>query len=105
MSGPLKVRRQYRDIVRQRAASGDWGWLARRGLQALGVLAGEKFRRPLTGPILGTLVVTYFCNYRCVFCALPQRAIRRRREGVHEFDRDQLLGVIKGFADAGTAGI
>ena len=55
--------------------------------------------------MLGTLVVTYFCNYRCVFCSLPQRAIRNRAVGQKEFDRDQLLGVIRGFAAAGTAGI
>ena len=101
----LSMRRQYSDIVRQRAAAGDWGWLARRGLQALGVVAGERIGRPLAGPILGTLVVTYFCNYRCVFCALPQRAIRRRGEGFREFDREEMLGVVRGFADAGTAGV
>jgi len=105
VSRGLPVRRQYGALLREKAASGDWGWLARRGAQALGVLAGEKLGRPLAGPVLGTLVVTYFCNYRCVFCALPQRAIRRRAEGGREFDRDQLLGVIRGFAAAGTAGI
>ena len=103
--GGTRFRRQYGDILRQRAASGDFGWLARRGLQALGVLAGERIGRPLAGPILGTLVVTYFCNYRCVFCALPERAIRRRREGMRTFDEEELVGVVHGFADAGTAGI
>ena len=101
----LPVRRQYADLLREKAASGDWGWLARRGAQALGLLAGKAINRPLAGPVLGTLVVTYFCNYRCVFCSLPQRAIRRRAEGEREFDRDALLGVIRGFAAAGTAGI
>ncbi len=99
------VRRQYRDVLRQRLAAGDFGWLARRVPQALGVLAGSRLGRPLAGPILGTLVVTYFCNYRCVFCELPQRAVRRRGEGFEEFDREGLLGVIRGFADAGTAGV
>jgi MoaA/NifB/PqqE/SkfB family radical SAM enzyme len=101
----LAVRKQYGDVLRQRLAAGEWGWVARRGLQALGVLAGERLGRPLAGPILGTLVVTYFCNYRCVFCSLPQRAIRRRGEGWREFDREELLGVVRGFADAGTAGV
>lgn len=106
MSAPrTRFRRQYGDILRQRAAAGDFAWLAKRGLQALGVLAGERLGRPLAGPILGTLVVTYFCNYRCVFCALPQRAIDRRRAGVREFTAEELIGVVHGFADAGTAGI
>jgi len=99
------VRRQYGDIVRQRAAAGDWGWLARRGLQAVGILAGERLGRPLAGPVLGTLVVTYRCNYRCVFCGLPQRAERRAGEGWKEFDTAGLLGVVRGFAAAGTAGV
>jgi len=101
----LSPRRQYGDLLRQKAAAGDWGWLARRGAQALGAVAGQAIGRPLAGPILGTLVVTYYCNYRCVFCALPQRAIRRRGEGWKEFGREELLGVVRGFADAGTAGI
>ncbi len=103
--GSTRFRRQYGDILREKAASGEFGWLARRGLQTLGVLAGERIGRPLAGPILGTLVVTYFCNYRCVFCALPQRAIRRRAEGMRTFDEEELVGVVHGFADAGTAGI
>jgi MoaA/NifB/PqqE/SkfB family radical SAM enzyme len=106
VSGPgLAVRRQYGDVLREKAAAGDWLWLARRGAQALGVLAGERLGRPLAGPVLGTLVVTYHCNYRCVFCALPQRAIRRRGEGLREFGPDEMLEVVRGFADAGTAGV
>lgn len=106
MSGAgTRFRRQYGDILRQRAAAGDWGWMARRGVQALGILAGERIGRPLAGPILGTLVVTYFCNYRCVFCSLPQRAIRNRGAGMREFTREELLGIVHGFADAGTAGV
>jgi MoaA/NifB/PqqE/SkfB family radical SAM enzyme len=101
----LAPRRQYGDLLRQRAAAGDWGWLARRGAQALGAVAGQYIGRPLAGPILGTLVVTYYCNYRCVFCDLPNRAIRRRGEGWKEFGREELLGVVRGFAAAGTAGI
>jgi MoaA/NifB/PqqE/SkfB family radical SAM enzyme len=103
--GPGAVRRQYRDLLRQKIAAGELGWIAKRGVQALGVLAGDRVGRPLAGPILGTLVVTYFCNYRCVFCALPQRAVARKGEGWVAFDAERLIGVINGFADAGTAGI
>ncbi len=106
MSRPsLSVRRQYGDILRQRAAAGEWGWLARRGAQAVGAVAGQAIGRPLAGPILGTLVVTYACNYKCVFCSLPDRSVRRRKEGWKEFGREELLGVVDGFADAGTAGV
>lgn len=102
---PGPIRRQYRDLLRRKVADGDLGWIARRGVQALGILAGDRVGRPLAGPVLGTLVVTYFCNYRCVFCSLPKRAVARKAEGWTAFDGEQLIGVIDGFADAGTAGI
>ena len=49
--------------------------------------------------------ITYRCNYFCKFCELPARAIRRRKEGVREFDREEMLAVVRGFRRIRTAGI
>lgn len=35
---------------------------------------GALLRRPLTGPLEASIILTYACNYRCIFCALESEA-------------------------------
>jgi len=35
---------------------------------------GALLHRPLTGPLEASIILTYACNYRCVFCALESEA-------------------------------
>jgi MoaA/NifB/PqqE/SkfB family radical SAM enzyme len=99
------VRRQYLDIARSRLRSGGWTKLLDAGLKTLGPLVPFRSGRAEAGPLLGTVILSYACNYRCGFCELPQRSARRRKEGWEELDTDGWKGVLRGFAALRTAGI
>ena len=101
----MRIRRQYLDVVRDRLASGDWrsmaGLIARWGKTALSPMR----RRPLVGPSLGTLLVTYRCDLRCRVCDLPDRAIARRKAGDRELSTAEFRRVLSDFKAIGTLGV
>lgn len=99
------MRRQYADVVRSRLRSGGLARVVDAGVKVLGPMVPFRGGRAETGPMLGTVILSYACNYRCVFCELPQRSIRRRREGWREFDTDGWKGVLRGFAALRTTGV
>ena len=99
------VRRQYRDILRDRALRGDVGSLLQHGMRWIGTALGPRVGRPLLGPALGTLIVTYRCDLRCLVCDLPARAAARRRAGDRELGTDALMAVLRDMKAIGTAGV
>ncbi len=99
------MRRQYGDLARSRLASGGWSKVLDAGTKVLAPLVPLRGGHAESGPLLGTIIISYACNYRCTFCELPQRSIRRRKEGWEEFDTEGWRDVIKGFAALRTAGI
>lgn len=99
------LRRQYRDILVRKLGEGGFAWLGGAALRLGAVWLGARAGRPLAGPLLGTLVITYRCNYSCEFCELPARAVRRRREGTAEFDAGEMRTLIRGFKAIRTAAV
>lgn len=99
------LRRQYTDILRDRALAGDVASLLQHGMRFIGTALGPRRGRPLVGPALGTLVVTYRCDLRCVVCDLPARAAARRRAGDLELDTEGLRRVLRDMKAIGTAGV
>ena len=99
------MRRQYADVARSRLKSGGWSKVLDAGTKVLAPLVPMRGGRAESGPLLGTVIVSYACNYRCTFCELPQRSIRRRREGFVELTTDGWKGVLRGFAALRTAGV
>lgn len=101
----MRLRRQYLDVVSDRVTRGDWrsvaGLVARWAKTALSPIRG----RALTGPALGTLLVTYRCNLRCRVCDLPDRAIARRKAGDRELSTAEFLAVLDDFKAIGTLGV
>ncbi len=101
----MRLRRQYLDVIAARASHGDWrsivGLLARWGKTALSPIRG----RPLAGPSLGTLLVTYRCDLRCRVCDLPDRAIARRKAGDRELSTAEFRRVLRDFRAIGTLGV
>ncbi len=92
-------------MLRSRLRSGGWTSILDAGVKVLGQMVPMRGGRPETGPILGTVVLSYACNYRCTFCELPDRAMRRRREGWEEFDTDAWKSILRGFAALRTTGV
>jgi MoaA/NifB/PqqE/SkfB family radical SAM enzyme len=98
------IRKVYVDLARQRLARGQAGWVARRGAQYLLTHLSRVARRPLCGPILGTFVTNYTCNYRCTMCDISRRD-RELKGRLREFSTDELKEILRDFARLGTAGI
>lgn len=99
------MRRQYADVLRSRLRSGGVARVLDAGVKVLAPMVPGRGGHVETGPILGTVIVSYACNYRCGFCDLPARSIRRRGEGWKEFDTEGWSGVLRGFAALRTAGV
>ena len=98
-------RRQYGDVVRARLVRGDLLGLASLAARWVGTALAPRLRRPLVGPALGTLLVTYRCNLRCRVCDLPARAVARRRAGDRELTTRELCRVLDDFRAIGTLGV
>lgn len=101
----IGLRRQYSDILLDRALRGDVASLIAHGLRWAATALGPRRGRPLGGPALGTLLVTYRCDLRCQVCDLPARASSRRRAGRKELGTAALLEVLGDMKSIGTAGV
>ena len=78
------LRRQYMDVVKRRISRGDLVGVAGLAARWASTALSPLFHRPLAGPALATLLVTYRCNLRCRVCDLPDRAVARRKNGDRE---------------------
>lgn len=101
----LRIRRQYRDVIRDRVGRGDVAGVLDLGMRWVGSALSRPMGRPLVGPTLGTLLVTYRCNLRCRVCDLPARAAARRRRGDRELDTQAFVAVLRDMKRIGTAGV
>jgi MoaA/NifB/PqqE/SkfB family radical SAM enzyme len=99
------VRRQYVDVLRERALSGDFAALVGHALRWVGTALRPGGGRGLPGPALGTLLVTYRCDLRCRVCDLPARAAQRRRAGDRELSAAEFETVLREMKAIGTAGV
>jgi MoaA/NifB/PqqE/SkfB family radical SAM enzyme len=99
------IRKVYVDLVRRKAASGRLGWVLGLGWQYLLTRLSFRLRRPLCGPILGTLVTNYTCNLSCRMCGMPQSAAAFRQAGARELGTAEMLALVDDFAALGTRGI
>lgn len=100
-----RVRRQYLDVLGDRAARGDVRSIASLGWRWVATALSPWMRKPLSGPALGTLLVTYRCDLRCAVCDLPARAAARRRNGDRELTTDEMFAVLRDMKQIGTAGV
>lgn len=99
------IRRIYLDFLLDRLKRGELKWLLSRGKEYLLIRVSALVGRPLCGPVLGTVVTNYRCNYRCVMCDLPLREAELRERGLAELDTDAMKGLLREFKDLGVSGI
>ncbi|MEN8149201.1 MAG: radical SAM protein [Planctomycetota bacterium] len=99
------LRKQYRDILVRKLEEGGFTFFAEGGARWLGTWLSDRVKRPLVGPSIGTLIITYRCNYFCEFCELPARAVRRKKEGIREFTPAEMIDLVRGFKSIRTAGV
>lgn len=99
------IRKIYKDFIIRKLKEDGPGWLVSRGSQYVLQHLSSLMRRPLCGPIHGSLMVTYRCNYNCVMCDFPQKCVERVRAGAQELDTNYFRRIIGEFARLGTPGL
>jgi MoaA/NifB/PqqE/SkfB family radical SAM enzyme len=99
------LRRQYGDVLRERALRGDAAGILQLGLRWIGTALRPRTSAPIVGPALATLLVTYRCDLRCRVCDLPARAAARRRAGDRELSAAELERVLLDMKAIGSAGV
>lgn len=100
----LVVRRQYLRIARRALREGKVLWLAKQAMKVASIPLAERIGKPLAGPILGNLAVTYRCNNACFMCDLPKPWFYKAR-GQEELETTGMKKLIDDFADLGTMGL
>ena len=99
------VRKTYKEFMIRKLKEVGPGWLLSRGRQYFLLHLSSLLQRPLCGPVHGSLMVTYRCNYNCVMCDFPQQCAERVRAGEQELDTDSFCRIIGEFARLGTPGL
>jgi MoaA/NifB/PqqE/SkfB family radical SAM enzyme len=99
------IRKVYIDLARRKVREYGMSWLLKRTLQYAGIQMGRLVNRPLCGPVLGTLLVTYRCNLHCEMCDLPLVANEQAQAGRQELGTRDMKEIVNGFARLGTPGI
>lgn len=99
-----KVRMQYFRMAKRALMEGKLSWLASTAAKTLAVPISDKIGRPLAGPVMGNLVLTYRCNNACFMCDLPKPWLYESR-GQREFTVDEWKQVIDDMATIGVVGL
>lgn len=71
--------------VQRHVRSGRLDWLLKQTYNVARIYMGGQIGRPLTGPLLAGLMVTYRCNLDCPFCDYPARGDIRRELTTEDF--------------------
>lgn len=99
------IRKVYSDLIRRKLREEGMAWLFKRSTQYLLLQLSRMLRRPLCGPALGTIMVTYRCTFHCAMCDMPLKAAEKSKEGEKEFDTARFMEIIAEFSDLGVPGI
>lgn len=99
------IRKVYIDLALRKTREYGASWLFKRAMQYAGIQAGRLINKPVCGPVLGTLLVTYRCNLHCEMCDMPIIAGEAIRTGKKEFDTDAMKEIISGFRSLDVPGI
>jgi MoaA/NifB/PqqE/SkfB family radical SAM enzyme len=99
------IRKVYSDVIQRKLREDGPAWLLKRGSQYLLLQLSRLLHRPLCGPALGTLMVTYRCTFHCAMCDMPLKAAEQAKRGEQEFDTARFKEIIHEFADLGVPGL
>jgi MoaA/NifB/PqqE/SkfB family radical SAM enzyme len=98
-------RREFWDMSVKALRDGRVAWLGRQAAKLVTIPLGDALGRPLTGPVFGTLMLTYRCNNACKMCDYPRRGAADASAGRREMDTAQIRTVLEDFAAIGTTGM
>jgi radical SAM protein with 4Fe4S-binding SPASM domain len=104
IAAELLPRRQYLRIAGRALREGRLGWTARQTAKSVVLPLSRKLDRPLTGPIIANVAITYRCNNVCYQCDLPRPWYYRKR-GETELSTAEFKRIIDELAELGVAGV
>ena len=99
------IRKVYLDLIKNNLRENGYAWLCKRSWQYVLIHLSQLFHRPLCGPALGSIMVTYRCNLHCQMCDMPHKASLHQQLNENEFTTHQFKEIIHQFAKLGTPGI
>jgi radical SAM protein with 4Fe4S-binding SPASM domain len=100
----LLPRRQYLRVAGRALREGRVGWTVRQAAKSAVLPLSRRLDRPLTGPLIANLSITYRCNNVCYQCDLPRPWFYRKR-GESELSTEEFERIIDELAELGVAGI
>ena len=91
------MRRSYLEIVKKKLFQRNYGELLKLIIKYLAIHLSYLFNKPLSGPILGALIVTYRCPLDCLMCSTSEKVTKEE-----ELNTQKLKEIISDFAQLGT---
>lgn len=99
------MRTEYIQLAKQALKEGRLRWLTEQVAKRFSVKLSDRVGRPLMGPILGSILVTYRCDNRCLMCDYPQEAQRRKVKGYEELSEEELMQLVYDFKAIGSSSL
>lgn len=96
--------RHYK-ILRNKILKRDLAWLFNQFKKYLLILISSKIGRPLSGPLLGGIILTYRCNSRCLMCDYFKKQARYAQRFGAEMDTRGIKKIIDELVEMGVSGI
>lgn len=88
------IRKAYSRIADKLIRQKKVALLARIAFQFILIQLSRKLGRPLSGPLVAMMIVTYRCNLRCAYCDMPGNACEHEKNAVLELDTKALCVII-----------
>ncbi len=98
-------RKAYFDFLKNKTAENGPFWVLRQLAHYFLIKLSFLLGRPLCGPLIGTIIVTYKCNFRCRMCDFPSHEQPAAAETTKEMSTQEMKQAIREFALLGVSGI
>lgn len=99
------IRKAYKDFLAKRARQGGLASVIGLPYRYLHVRLSDLAKRPLGGPILGTVITNYSCVCDCAMCSMPAREKELRGRGLAPLTTKEFTRVLDDLAGLGVLGI
>lgn len=94
------MRNKNKRLLKLKLQEGDFPFVANLLSKRFLIPLSKSIKRPLCGPLLASLVVTYRCNADCIMCDFPSRGDRRK-----EYTLEQWKKIVDDLAALGTTSV
>lgn len=93
---------RYVRYLQEKIRRGEFKWIINNSFKYPAIALSRLLHRPLCGPIIAGLLLTYRCNLKCLFCDYWNRHVKEKRP---ELSTAEFKDVIDDFFRIGASGI